>query len=56
MAVEGVMTLRFVNVGALTPYDFEVLEEKMRKLLNSEGIEANIYNSVTGNDMCVRNG
>jgi uridine kinase len=52
---EGIIVLNLKNVEALCPYDFEVFEEKLRKLLKQEGIEANVYDSVTGNEMSVRN-
>jgi len=55
MSEQNFTRLDFKNVGSLTPYDFEVFEEKLTKLLKEESIEANVYDSVTGNEMTVRN-
>jgi len=49
------MRIDWKNVKALTPADFEEIEDKIKELLHKEGFEADIYNSVTGNETTVRN-
>jgi len=49
------MRIDWKNAEALTPADFEKIEDMIKELLHREGFEADIYNSVTGNEMTVRN-